>query len=36
MGTAVRSARMSAGSWDTFAEADGFTDEVLMELETIA
>jgi hypothetical protein len=31
MGTAVRPAKTSPGPWDTFADVDGFVDEVLEE-----
>lgn len=36
MGTAVRPAKTSPGSWDAFADVDVFVDEVLIELETMA
>jgi hypothetical protein len=36
MGTAVRPAKTSPGSWDAFAEVDVFVDEVLTELEAMA
>src|ERR1700684_1644435 len=36
MGTAVRPAKTSPGSWDAFADVDVFVDEVLAELETMA
>ena len=31
MGTAVRPAKTSPGSWDAFADVDVFVDEVLTE-----
>src|SRR4051795_6931080 len=36
MGTAVRPAKTSPGSWDAFADVDAFVDEVLAELEAMA
>jgi len=36
MGTAVRPAKTSPGSWDAFADVDAFVDEVLIELEAMA
>lgn len=36
MGTAARPAKTSPGSWDAFADADLFVDEVLAELEAVA
>jgi len=36
MGTAVRPAKTSPGSWDAFADVDVFVDEVLAELEAMA
>jgi hypothetical protein len=36
MGTAVRPAKTSPGSWDAFADVDVFVDEVLTELEAVA
>jgi transposase len=36
MGTAVRPAKTSPGSWDAFADVNAFVDEVLAELEAMA
>jgi hypothetical protein len=36
MGTAVRPAKTSPGTWDAFADVDAFVDEVLAELATMA
>ena len=36
MGTAVRPANTSPGSWDAFADVDVFVDLVLAELDAIA
>jgi hypothetical protein len=36
MGTAVRPAKTSPGSWDAFADVDVFVDEVLQELAAMA
>jgi hypothetical protein len=36
MGTAVRPAETSPGTWDAFADVDVFVDEVLAELEAMA
>ena len=36
MGTAVRPANTSPGSWDTFADVDVFVDAVLAELAAMA
>jgi hypothetical protein len=36
MGTAVRPAKTSPGSWDAFADVDVFVDEVLAELTAMA
>ena len=36
MGTTARPAKTSPGSWDAFADADLFVDEVLAELEAVA
>src|ERR1700731_2725212 len=35
MGTAVRPANTSPGSWDAFADVDAFVDEVLPELDAV-
>ena len=36
MGTAVRPAKTSPGSWDAFADVDAFVDDVLVELAAMA
>jgi hypothetical protein len=36
MGTAVRPAKTSPGSWDAFADVDVFVDRVLAELAAMA
>src|SRR3954447_13396541 len=36
MGTAVRPAKTSPGSWDAFADVDAFVDDVLIELAGMA